>query len=181
MIEIYKEIKWYEWLYRVSNLWNVKNNKNKILKNKSYQGYSLIALYKNKIRKDLRVHRLVAQAFLWLLIENKDILVCHKIEKLHNWLLDNSVENLFLWTQKDNILDMFKKWRSWIKWKFWINNHLSKKIKQYDINWVFIKKWNSMVDVKRELNIDYTWISLCCNRKQKTAWGFKWEYNLIKQ
>ena len=82
-MEIWKDIKNYDGLYQISNLGNVKslskkvNFKNwktletnyritneKILKNKNVKGYNTVILCKNNIKKNYRVCRLVAIAFL---------------------------------------------------------------------------------------------------------------------
>lgn len=127
-MEIWKDIQWYEWLYQVSDLgrikskWRIIDNcwkwqritKEYIMKPKLIKGgYNRKPLYKNWKYTLLYVHRLVAQAFLWLDINNKNILVCHKKETLNAmWFLDNSLNNLFLWNHKNNIEDMYKKGRS---------------------------------------------------------------------
>ena len=75
MKEIWKDIKDYEGLYKVSNLGRVKSLdivdrlnrtfKGKIRKAKfNNRGYEQIALYKNGNQKYFLVHRLVAQAFI---------------------------------------------------------------------------------------------------------------------
>lgn len=129
-MEIWKDIIWYEWLYKISNLWRVKslerkryNNHNKtysvykekILKPRPTwrdRNYSAVMLYKNWVWSKKPIHRLVAQAFLWLDIDNKKILSLHRNEELDNqWLLNNSVDNLWLWTYSDNTKDCVKKWR----------------------------------------------------------------------
>ena len=67
-----------------------------------------ILLCKNSKYKRYYVHRLVAQAFLKLDMSNKMMCVCHKNDDPTN----NNVNNLFLWTHKDNNRDMHNKWRS---------------------------------------------------------------------
>lgn len=64
MEEIFKEIKGYEGLYKISNYGRVKN-KDKILKlyHEPNRYYS-IGLFKQGARKTFRIHRLVAQAFV---------------------------------------------------------------------------------------------------------------------
>lgn len=181
MNEIFKNIFWYQWLYQISNLWNIKslnyrwNWKEKILKSwKDYNWYLIIWLSKNKKVKNIKIHRLVAQAFLWLDIENSKIKVCHKDDNS----LNNNKDNLFLWTQKDNIQDCVKKWRNQKhrKWKFWKDHNRSKKLNQYTKNWEFIKTWDSVTDIQRETWIHLSSISSCCLWKTKSAWWFSWKF-----
>jgi hypothetical protein len=134
--EIWKDITWYEWKYQVSNLWNLKSlwrireyylkwkkikylQPLKILKLNDFNWYKSIELSKTKRRNKYYVHRLVAQAFLWLDISDKKTLVCHKDDNRKN----NKVENLFLWTHKDNMQDMIKKWRN-KGWRKKIKNNI---------------------------------------------------------
>jgi group I intron endonuclease len=51
-----------------------------------------------------------------------------------------------------------------------------KNILQYDKNDLFIKKWFSIISASRELNINSTQILKCCQKKGKTAGGYKWSY-----
>ena len=89
-MEEWKNVIGYEGLYEVSNIGNVKNvRRNTLLKlSKTNDGYIQVSLYKNGIRTGLRVHRLVAEAFL----PNPDNLtqVNHKDENKTN----NNVDNL---------------------------------------------------------------------------------------
>lgn len=185
MKEIFVDIKDYEWLYQVSNLGRVKSlkwwrrgNWEVIIMspNRHKWWYSMVTLCNNwKIK--YTIHRLVAQAFLWLDIDNKDMLVCHKDETLINGLLDNSVDNLFLGDQKLNLQDMSKKWRWPNQWNFWKDNHNSIHINQFDRDWNFIKTHIWVREAWRYVWIHHTWISACCKWKQKTAAGFIWKYN----
>lgn len=52
----------------------------------------------------------------------------------------------------------------------------SKKVNQYDLEGNFIKTWNSMGQIKRELGISHCMISDCCRGKQKTSGGYIWKY-----
>ena len=103
-IEIWKDIKDYEGLYQVSNLGRVKSldrivkdttkDRTQTLKGREIKttdngnGYKLVCLTKNSIRKNKYVHRLVAETF----IPNPDNLkeVNHKDLNKNN----NSVCNL---------------------------------------------------------------------------------------
>lgn len=39
-----------------------------------------------------------------------------------------------------------------------------------------IREWECMRDIERELGIRHSSVSACCNGKQNTAGGFKWQY-----
>ena len=175
-MEEFRDIPWYEWLYQVSNLWNVislnfnRTWESKKLKNTINKKWYVNVWLKNK---SYRVHRLVAQAFLWLDIDNKHILICHK----NDIKIDNRVDNLFLWTAKDNAIDCKNKWRSSWKWKLWKNHHSSIEIIQYNLDGKKIKIWGNAREVTRELWIPYQNIFKVCKWLRNMAWGFIWKYN----
>lgn len=97
-MEEWKNVIGYEGLYEVSNKGNVRNvRRNTLLRlTKTNYGYIQVSLYKNGIRTGLKVHRLVAEAF----IPNPDNLpqVNHKDEDKTN----NNVTNLEWCTAKYN-------------------------------------------------------------------------------
>ena len=105
-MEIWKDIKDYEGIYQISSLGNVKrlaykiknpaprangsmlNFEEHLLKPRIItHGYLSVALYKNGIRKDYKLHRLVAQHFIPN-PENKPE-VNHKDENKTNNCVDN--------------------------------------------------------------------------------------------
>lgn len=57
-----------------------------------------------------------------------------------------------------------------------ISKSLFKKVVQYDIFDNFIKEWESINQIEKELNYNATCISRCCNNKQKISYGFKWKF-----
>lgn len=191
MEEIWKDIKWYEWLYQVSSLWRVKSLDylrtwmERILKWWVHRKfYKMYIIRKDNKSIPVRSHRLVAIHF----IPNPLNLpcACHKLEILDDdWCLYNWVDNLWWWTHSDNMKDMQRKWRANNhlqnnnprKWKFWKDNPSSKKINQYSLEWEFIKEWDSMADIQRELPIFSSNISYCCKWKYKSCWWFIWKYN----
>ena len=59
---------------------------------------------------------------------------------------------------------------------FGINHIRSKKINQYTKDNVFVKTWDSMMDVERELGYNNSYISSVCTGKRNQAYGFKWLY-----
>lgn len=191
-MEEWKDIFGYEWYYSINNLGDIKSLhfwKEKILKqNNNIDWYSRIQLKKNGSVKSYLVSRLVAEAFM----PNPSNLpcVCHKDETLINWYLNNSVDNLWWWTYKDNVIDKFKKGRANnnyfckdhpMKWEFWEKHYSARKVLQIDTDNNFIKEWGSLIDVERNLWICNTSITSCCRWRQKTAGWFKWSYTLITQ
>lgn len=181
--EIWKPVVGYEWRYEVSNLWKIRAlkfaNWIKTKEMKLYLGfdyYDYVTLHNwmkwNIFYKQLkhRFHRLVAQAFIQN-PQNKPA-VNHK-----NWIkTDNRAENLEWVTAWENSRHAYATWLS-IK-RYWKDNHLSKCILQYSKSNVFIKKWDSIADIKRELWIYSSQISWCCSNKNwyKTAYWYLWRY-----
>lgn len=154
MNEIFKDIPWYSWKYQISNIWNIKSLhhwKERILKtrhNLNRWWYTLVDLRKWEFeKKTFRVSRLVAEAFLWLDISNIKLLVCHKDDNP----LNNSSDNLFIWTQKDNMLDCSTKWRTAFLWVKWKEHPASKRIWLLDGKWNISKIWDSIRDASNEL------------------------------
>lgn len=182
MKEIWKDIKGYEGLYEISNLGNVKslhkslnhNYKPFILKNDDYGRYNTVRLYKDGISKVYAIHRLVAQAFIPN-IENKPF-----INHINGNKKDNRVENIEWCTPRENNLHAFKTGLAKIYNKGMIgkDSKHSIPVEQYDLNDNFIKRWDSMSDVQRELNIKVQSIYPCCNGKKyrKSAGGYRWKY-----
>lgn len=102
--EAWKDVVGYEGLYQVSNTGKVRSlnykrqNKTKILKSfKTYRGYYRVSLIKDKKKKDVFIHRLVAKAFLAGMPEKTYI--NHK----NGNKADNRLTNLEWCTQSENI------------------------------------------------------------------------------
>lgn len=96
MNEIWKDIKGYEGLYQVSNLGRIKSFPRNGTRSKEAailrghdtpKGYMQICLTKDRVRKTIKIHRLVAEAFL----PNPTNLpqINHKDENKQNNRVDN--------------------------------------------------------------------------------------------
>lgn len=116
-MEVWKDIENYENLYQVSSYGNIKskdrivkcwNNKTRTIKGKIIKpmllrdGYLYVHLYKNAIRKDYAVHRIVAKMFINNYEQKEEI--NHKDGNKQN----NSVENLEWVTPSENILHAYR-------------------------------------------------------------------------
>lgn len=153
--EIWKKVVGYEDEYEISSLGRLRNLKTKKQKCVSIDkdGYLRTTLCKNGKQKTMSIHRLVAQAF----IPNSNKLPC--INHKNEIKSDNRTENL-----------------EWCDIRY--NNRYSKakKVLQFDLNGKFIKEWDAVRDIVRELNYNIESIIGCCNKKYKTSYGFIWRY-----
>ncbi len=160
--------------YQVSNLGRIKSlnylrtGKEQILKpSKNKYGYLVVGLSKNGKTKTFYVHRLVWSAFNGPIPEGMQI--NHKSEVK----TDNRLENLELVTPKENC-----NWGTYNERmaKAKINGKTSKAVIQFDLNGKLIKEWISTNEIERQLGYIHSNISLCCNGKRKTAYGYVWKY-----
>lgn len=179
MNEVWKDVVGYEGYYQVSNLGRVKNVKTqRILRQAKDKGnYCIVSLSKQCKHKTRTVHSLVAESFIRKTNKKQKLQVNHKDGNKSN----NNVNNLEWITPSENLKHAYenglKKINEWQK--EFISKQgkkLSKKTIQYDINGNFIKEWNCVRDIERQLKISNESISRCCTGKTKTAGGYKWKY-----
>ena len=97
--EVFKDCKYYEELYEVSNYGRVRNKKTKrfLTQHDNGNGYLFVQLWRNNKGKREYVHRLVALAF----IPNPDNK--KEVNHINSIRTDNFVENLEWVTRKENI------------------------------------------------------------------------------
>lgn len=102
--EIWKDVKGFPG-YQVSNLGRVKNVKKDVLltPHPSKYGYYHIGLYQNGVRKNLYIHRLVAEAFLDEPLDNS-----LEIDHIDGCKENNKVTNLEWVTRSENTKRAFK-------------------------------------------------------------------------
>lgn len=167
--EIWKDIPEYE-NYQVSNFGRIKSinyhrsGKKKLIKPlKRKDNYLKVILYKDGKSKSCFIHRLVAQTFL----ENHNgyKYVNHKDENKKN----NCVNNLEWCTIQYN--NNYKKYNRGKKNK--------NKIDQFDLEGNFIKKWDSLKEIKNNTNYSYYGIFNCLHNRQNTANKFIWKYEVM--
>lgn len=174
-MENWKDVVWYEGIYYISDIWNIRNNKKYMSPVLDSHWYMMTALRKDGKSKPKKIHRLVAEAF----IPNPDNKPCinHK-----NWIRnDNRIENLERVTYKENIVhavNILKRDLWCHRWKFWINHNCSKQVNQYTKNGEFIRERWSLSDIKRELWYNADNISRCCKWKHKYRRWFIWKYKI---
>lgn len=191
-MEEWRDIKGYEKFYQVSNLGRVRSLDRVVVKirykkqlpsslkgyilkpNKDKDGYLYVVLVKDKQRKTLKIHRLVAQAF----IPNSDNLpqVNHKNE--------DKTDN-FVYVDLDGTINTEKSNLEWCDNQYNCNygthnqrsaEKRSKPVLQYSLEGEFVKEWVSASEVQRQTGFDRRNVSSCCRGKQKSSKGYIWKY-----
>ena len=157
-MENWKAIAGYEELYEVSDLGRVKSlkyGKEKILKHrKTTGGYLQVSLCKDGHVKSVRIHRLVAEAF----IQNPNNLktVNHKDEDKTN----NTVSNLEWMSRADNI-----------------RYSANKSVQMFDKSTgELLETFPSLSEAGRVTEINLGNISSCCLGQRKSSGGYIWRY-----
>ena len=115
------------------------------------------------------VHRLVAQTFIPN-PQNKP-----QIDHINGNKQNNYVENLRWCTSKENFHNPISYKRN-SESKFGYKNHHSRAINQYSLDMTLIREWDCISDACRELGVNHSHISQCCNFKRRYAYGFIWRY-----
>lgn len=169
MERIWLPVKDYEGLYEVSNLGEVKSlnynhtGKEKLLKpSKNSEGYLYVKLYKNGIKKPIRVNRLVYSAFVDEIPPKWDI--NHLDENKEN----NHLENLEACSHGDNV-----------RWGTGIARSTAAKSKAVEaldkITGKVVYVFPSTAEAGRQ-GFCHGHISECCNGERKSHKGFIWRY-----
>lgn len=163
MKEIWKDIKEFEGIYKVSNLGRIKSlvrggTNGGIITFKERHRYLRARLWKNGVVKTIGVHRLVAQAF----IPNPNKLV--EINHIDGNKLNNVATNLEWVTHSENMIHAY-------------NNGFRKTKKVMQLkNGMLIKTFLNINRASLETGIEYASIYWCANGVYKTAGGFEWRY-----
>ena len=145
-------------------------------------GYLSTTFYDGRTnrRKVVSVHRLVAEAF----IQNPDNKPC--IDHIDGDKLNNSVLNLRWVTYMENsnnphcLERMSIASRAVLAREGFIQKKIDashkKRVSQYTLDGEYLKTYSSFHEIERELGVKCYNIHSCCNRKQKTAYGYLWRY-----
>lgn len=173
MIEIRKDIVWWEWVYVVSNFWNFKrvwwkNRKFTI----SWTWYYVVSI-KDKSWKMFtkKIHRLVISAFM------PNTYSKPQINHIDWNKLNNNINNLERVTQSENMKHSYNvlKQKKPMAWRFWILNPHSKQIWQF-INWEQIAIYYWCKEAERNTWIKWPNINKCCKWQLPHAWWYIWKY-----
>ena len=178
-MEIWKDIPGFDSRYQISNLGNVKvkqyirsNGKGVFLTKEKllkpfieHGGYQKIVLYSNGKNKRMKVHRLVAMAFIPNPYNKPEI------DHVNTNTLDNRVENLRWVTSKENHFNVLTRRHMSIAKK----NNNCKSVICIDSSGN-TTTFGSIKHASIMLGVSGAHISQCCKCKRKSAGGYKWEY-----
>lgn len=185
-MEIWKDIKGYEGCYQISSNGRLRSldryvngisGCKRLFRGKLMNlyldkgGYQINLLAKNGKKKNVKIHRLVANAFIPNPKHKKQVNHINEVKT------DNRVKNLEWATNRENNMHNGKHLR--LKKKLRNNPKTSKTVYQYDLNGNFIKKWPSTRETSRSGNFDHVGVWACANGINKTHLGYKWSYERI--
>jgi len=175
-----KDVIWFEWYYMVSEKWEIKTkNYNKkwyeqVLKQRHHwrdKNYLVVTLRKPWLRKNALVHRIVAMAFIPNLQNKPQI-----NHKDWNWF-NNSISNLERCTNKENQKHAYDVlWRKWHKWLRYWNNKTARVVLQYNLEWKFLKEFDSITRAQCEFGVKKSNIWMVCNWYRNKALWYIWKY-----
>lgn len=177
--EVWKDIFGYEGYYQISNLGRVKSHgryvkgaygkywkEGRILKHgKTTNGYDFVYLSVNNNKKNVMVHRIVAETF----IPNPE--KKETVNHINGNKKDNRVSNLEWNTYKENNHHAIK--TGLVKNRF--NHKGSRPVGQYSENGVLINTYPSLREASRKTGIRHDAIRGNINHGWK-AGGYKWDY-----
>ena len=139
-----------------------KDTTNYILSQSSQQDYKFVSLIINGKQKRMRVHRMVALAF----IDNPD----NKpyVNHINGNRSDNNVENLEWVTPSENIqhavdTGLFKSGRT-------------RAVIQYNLNGEQMATFESASEAARQTGGSQSKITMCCRRQRDSANDYQWRY-----
>lgn len=168
----------YEGLYEVDtggNVWSFhRGGRKRITNHVGHSGYHRVCLSKNGQTRHIKVHRLVAAAF----IENPENKKCinHKDGNPAN----NNLSNLEWVTHSENHLHAF---RILGRKGSLLNKHgkehpSSKPVIQYDLEGNYIAEYESCTDAGKATGCFARSIGQVALGRLKTTGGYKWKYAL---
>ena len=158
------------WISRCGKVWS-DAGRGCFLKPWVSNGYYQVKLYDGRKRKNHKIHRLVASAFIPN-PHNKEQ-INHKSGKR----ADNSVANLEWVTCSENHLHAYRTlgrknvWRG----KFGHDNHSSKPVIQMNLDGLEVAMFGSAHEAERA-GFDHSHIGRCCRNTQKTHAGYRWKF-----
>ena len=157
---------------------------NKTLKpSKHKSGYMHVGLRRDGVSKTVKVHRLLAKAFIPN-PENKP-----HVDHINGVRDDNRLENLRWCTNQENqsfelarlnnskaLTGRKQSPEAVAKRANTLQKSIGKRIEQYTLDGEYIKTFNSANEIQRQLGIWSAGVLKCCDGKFASSKGFIWKY-----
>lgn len=201
------EIKGYEGKYFLTENQEVfSQNTNKVLKTRISHDYRYVSLWDNNKEKKCYVHIIVAKAYPEICGEWFEGCAVHHIDHNsqnndpHNLIILTQAEHKLLHAKSEVTINRLREshigqpaWNKGkhtksgmegkhhtdeTKRKIRENSTVKKPVVQLSLDGIVIKQFESTIDAERELGINHSSISRCCENKPHyiTAGGYKWKY-----
>lgn len=156
-----RDIPGYEGLYAVTSCGRVWSYRRKIFLKpyKTKKGYLQATLSKNGDKEQIYLHRIVIETYCP--VEGMENLQCNHKSEIKT---DNSLNNLEWMTAKENVNYGTRNERAAAA--------ISKAVRCLDDK----KLYPSMKEASRQIGINISNISRCCNGKRKSAGGLHWMF-----
>ena len=169
MEEVWKPVKGYEGLYEVSDMGHVRGLKSgRVLRPGNSGRYDFVVLVKDGKRKDLYVHRIVANTF----IPNPNGLL--EVNHIDENRTNNRAENLESCTRLENIRHGTGIQRRALSQT---NSKRCIPVGQFLTDGTtLVEAFKSIHDASRKTGYDKAFLARCAKGRCKTAYGYVWRY-----
>lgn len=173
--EIWKDIVGYEGHYEVSNYGKIRSIKRgfpRILRLKlNNKGYYCVALCKDGIVKDFKVHRIVGAAFVEGFSRERK-----EIDHIDGNPRNNHISNLRWVTHSENLSNPLTKAKL-RPYKIGVTPTNAKAVIMYDLQGNFIRKFNSARQANLYVNgKDTDCVNACCRGQKKSYCGYTFKF-----
>jgi hypothetical protein len=166
-----KDIDGFEGLYQINENGDVFSLvTNRYLKQRfdSKKKYKTASLSKNGKQYYISIHRIVCQLYNY-----KDNIIGLQVDHIDGDKYNNNYKNLRWCTPKENLNNPITREKLFKRKKY------NRAVYKYDLNLVFIKKYDSIKSAEIENNISSPCIIACCKGITRKSKGFIFKYQPI--
>ena len=149
-------------IYSDGRIYTYKSQPIKSFLNNS--GYLISSLWKDRKDHKCLLHKLVLSSF-----KTDEWFVDAECDHIDSCKTNNCLENLRWVTREENLTTNHHSTMQ-------KQNQVSKPVIQLSLNFEFIKEWNGVREIERELGFKHSNIANCCKGKSQSSYGYIWMY-----